>query len=332
MSNLTYRRCRTCALIYASTALLIISTPAFTQIDNYPLRPIKIILPVAVGGASDRVLRIIGKSLTDQWSQPFVIEAKPGATGALGAEAVAKSAADGYTALFASTTFIQAPSLLPKVPYDYVKDFTPVSLTTRVTVVFVVSTESPIHSLQDYLAAAASDKPATYGSVGLGSSLHIYGETLARDSKAAMVHVPYRGEQGIISDLIGGHLDSSFLSITSTIELIRAGKLRPLGVIGFTRSPLLADVPTFAELGYDRLDLLGWFGMLMPAGTPHPVVAKMSLGIHDVLLEPSINSAIVEMGLEPIGSTPEEFTAVIGRDYLRWRQLIKEIAVIPEAQ
>ena len=169
MSNLTYRRCRTCALIFVSTALLIISTPAFTQVDNYPLRPIKIILPVAVGGASDRVLRIIGKSLTDQWGQPFVIEAKPGATGALGAEAVAKSAADGYTALFASTTFIQAPSLLPKVPYNYVTDFTPVSLTTRVTVVFVVSTESPIHSLQDYLSAAAPSKPITYGSVGLGS-------------------------------------------------------------------------------------------------------------------------------------------------------------------
>jgi tripartite-type tricarboxylate transporter receptor subunit TctC len=278
------------------------------------------------------VLRIIGKSLTDQWGQPFVIEAKPGATGALGAEAVAKSAADGYIALFASTTFIQAPSLLPKVPYHYVKDFTPVSLTTRVTVVLVVSTESPIHSLQDYLSAAAPSKPITYGSVGLGSSLHIYGETLARDSRAAIVHVPYRGEQGIITDIIGNHLDSSFLSITSTIELVKAGKLRPLAVIGSARSPLLPDIPTFAELGYDRLDLLGWFGMLMPAGTTNAVVAKMSLGIHDVLLDPAIKSAIIDMGLEPIGSTPEQFAEVIGHDYLRWQQLIKEIGVIPEAQ
>src|ERR1700760_1402973 len=119
MSNFTYGRWRECALIFVSAVLLIISAPAFTQVNNYPARPIKIILPVAVGGASDRVLRIIDKSLTDRWGHPFVIDAKPGATGALGAEAVAKSAADGYTALFASTTFIQAPSLLPKVPYDY---------------------------------------------------------------------------------------------------------------------------------------------------------------------------------------------------------------------
>ena len=147
-----------------------------------------------------------------------------------------------------------------------------------------------------------------------------------------MVHVPYRGEQAIITDIIGNHLDSSFLSITSTIELIKAGKLRPLAVIGSARSPLLPDIPTFAELGYDRLDLLGWFGMLMPAGTPGPFVAKMSLGIHDVLQDPANKRAIIDMGLEPIGSTPEEFALVIGRDYLRWHQLIKEIGAISEAQ
>jgi tripartite-type tricarboxylate transporter receptor subunit TctC len=320
------------AIACAFAALVAASAPACAQNDDYPTRPIKIILPVAVGGASDRVIRLVGHRLTDQWNQPFVIEAKPGATGTLGAEALAKSPADGYTALFASTTFIQAPALFPKVPYNYIDDFAPVSLTTGVTVVLVVGSQSPIHSLADYLAAAKPDKPLTYGSVGLGSSLHIYGETLARDSKATMVHVPYRGEQAVITDIIGGHLGSSFLSITSATELIKSGALRPLAVIGSRRSPLLQDVPTFAEFGYPRLDLLGWFGMLMPAGTPKPIIAKMSRAIHDAVFDPVIKTTIIDMGLEPVGSTPEEYADVIARDFPRWRQLIKEIGVAPEAQ
>lgn len=317
-----------CALAVLSLAL----TTARAQTDEYPSKPIKIILPVAAGGASDRVIRMVGKRLSDRWNHPFVVEAKPGATGTIGAETVAKSPADGYTALFASTTFIQAPAMLAKVPYDYLRDFAPVSLTTGVTVVLVVSGDSPIHSLKDYLAAATTEKPVTYGSVGLGSSLHIYGETLARDAKAAMVHVPYRGEQAVMTDIVGGHLVSSFLSITSTISLIRSGKLRPIAVIGSKRSQLLPDTPAFAELGYPRLDLLGWFGMLMPANTPKAVVAKMSTGIHDTLKEPEVNKTVVDMGLEPVGSSPDEYAAIIARDFHRWQQLIKEIDVKPAAQ
>lgn len=314
-------------------AVLAVVPAAHAQADDYPSKPIKIILPVGVGGATDRVIRMVGRRLTDRWNQPFVIEAKPGATGTLGAEAVAKSAPDGYTALFASTTFIQAPALFPKVPYDYVKDFAPVSLTTGVTVVLVVSGESPFHSLKDYIAAAQDPaKPLNYGSVGLGSSLHIYGEALARDAKSALVHVPYRGEQPVMTDIIGGHLDSSFLSITSTAELIKAGKLRPLAVIGSTRSQLLPNVPTFAELGYNRLDLLGWFGMLMPAATPKTVVDKMSKGIHDTLKEPDILQSIIEMGLEPVGSTPEQYAEAISRDFKRWQQLIQDTGVKAAAQ
>jgi tripartite-type tricarboxylate transporter receptor subunit TctC len=322
---------RTCA--GALAALLVSAGATSAQTDDYPSKPIKIILPVAVGGASDRVIRMIGRRLTDHWNQPFVIEAKPGATGTLGAEAVAKSPPDGYTALFASTTFVQAPALFPKVPYDYINDFAPVSQTVGVTVVLVVSGESPIHSLKDYLAAAQDPaKPINYGSVGLGSSLHIYGETLARDSKASLIHVPYRGEQAVMTDIVGGHLHSSFLSITSTAELIKAGKLRPIAVVGATRSKLMPDIPTFAELGYPRLDLLGWFGMLMPAATPKAVVTKMSIGIHDALMEPEILQTVIEMGLEPVGSTPENYAQTIARDFPRWQQLIKEIGVKPAAQ
>jgi tripartite-type tricarboxylate transporter receptor subunit TctC len=146
------------------------------------------------------------------------------------------------------------------------------------------------------------------------------------------VHVPYRGEQAVMTDIIGGHLHSSFLSITSTGELIKSGKLRPLAVVGTNRSKLLPDVATFAELGYPRLDLLGWFAMLMPAATPKAVVAKMSNGIHEALNEPDISKAIIEMGLEPVGSSPEQFAEIIKRDFQRWQQLIKETGVKAPAQ
>lgn len=318
--------CRPVAALYCALGtLLCLSTPAHVQAQDYPAKPIKIILPVAVGGASDRVVRMIGNHLNEQWGQPFVIESKAGATGMLGAEAVMKSPADGYTALFASTSFIQAPALFPNAPYDYVKDFAPVSLTTGVTVVLVVSGDSPIDSLKQYLAAGTEAKPINYGSVGLGSSLHIYGEALARDAKVHAVHVPYRGEQAVIGDIVGGHLNSSFLSITSTIELIRAGKLKPIAVVGSSRSPLLPNVPTFAEAGLARLDLLGWFGMLMPAQTPKPVVTKMSEGISMALAEPRIRNSVIEMGLVPVGSTPEQFSETIARDFPRWQQLIREM-------
>jgi tripartite-type tricarboxylate transporter receptor subunit TctC len=322
-------------ITFACTAMALLATlrSEAASADDYPSKPIKIILPVAAGGASDRVIRMVGRRLSDRWNQPFVIEAKPGATGTLGAEAVAKSPADGYTGLFASTTFIQAPALFPKVPYDYVKDFAPVSLTVGVTVVLVVSAESPLRTLKEYLAAA--DDPAkgiNYGSVGLGSSLHIYGATLARDARAALVHVPYRGEPAIVSDIIGGHLHSSFLSITTAVELIKSGKLRPLAVVGAKRSPLLPDIPTFAELGYPRLDLLGWFALLMPAATPAPVVAKVSSAINEVVQEPDISTTIIDMGLEPVGSTPQQFSDVIARDFLKWRQLIQELGVTASPQ
>jgi tripartite-type tricarboxylate transporter receptor subunit TctC len=321
---------RKLAAACAAMALLTAAIPARAQTDQYPSKPIKIILPVAAGGASDRVLRMVGEHLADRWHQPFVVEAKPGATGTIGGEVVAKSPPDGYTALFASTTFIQAPALFQKMPYDYAHDFAPVSLTTGVTVVLVVSGESSVHTLKDYLALAKdTSKALTYGSVGLGSSLHVYGETLARDAKVPMVHVPYRGEQAVMTDIVGGHLVSSFLSITSTIGLIRSGKLRPIAVVGKNRSKLLPDVPTFAELGYQRLDLLGWFGMLMPGGTPKPIVAKMSSGIHDAVFQPEINKTIVNMGLEPIASTPEEYAQTIATDFPRWKQLLSEIGVKP---
>jgi tripartite-type tricarboxylate transporter receptor subunit TctC len=293
--------------------------------EDYPNRPIKIVLPVGAGGSSDQVLRVVGRVLNDRWGQPLVIEARPGATGMIGAEAVAKSPADGYTGLFASTTFVQAPALFANVPYDYVKDFAPVHLTVSVTTALVVSADSPIKLLKDYMAAGQDTaKPLTFGSVGVGSSPHIYGATFAKDSKTAMVHVTYRSEPAIVADILGRHVDSCFLSIGTAAELVKAGKLRALAVTGPSRSQLLPDIETFVELGYPRLDIAGWFGLLMPAGTPKPIVGKVSTGINEALHTPEVRKSIVDMGLDPLDSTPESFSRFIEQAFVKWRDLINQ--------
>jgi tripartite-type tricarboxylate transporter receptor subunit TctC len=325
-----------CFFVRLKTTLVAIAVGASAltaHADDYPSKPIKIILPVGAGGSSDQTIRIIGRALSDRWNQPLVIEARPGATGMIGAEAVAKSPPDGYTGLFASTTFVQAPALFPNIPYDFAKDFSPVSLTVGVTTALVVSVDSPIKSLTDYLAAAQDRaKPLTYGSVGLGSSPHIYGATLAKDANAAMVHVTYRSEPAIVTDIIGGHLDSCFLSIGTAAQLAKGGKLRALAVTGPSRSQLLPEISTFVELGYRRLDVSGWYGLLMPAGTPRSIVNKVAAGISEAMRMPEVRKSILDIGLEPLDSTPDSFTKFVLESHVKWRDLIKDNGISPQAR
>jgi len=259
-----------------------------------------------------------------------VVENRLGATGMIGAELVAKSPADGTTALFASTSFIQAPALFPNAPYS-LDDFAAVSQVVGLAVVLVVGAESPYHTLQEYLAAAREGgKSINYGSIGIGSSMHIYGETLAKDAGARLVHVPYRGEAPSITDTVAGHLDSSFISVASGAPLIKTGKLRPLAVIGRTRTPVLPGVPCFVELGFPRLDLLGWYGVLVPAATPKPIVTKLSADIGAVMRQPDVVATIKGGGNEPIGSSPEEFTQLLRGDFAKWKQLVRDAGIKPD--
>jgi tripartite-type tricarboxylate transporter receptor subunit TctC len=298
--------------------------------QDYPARPFKFIVTVSAGGGADSVARLLGTKLTTMWSQPVVVENRLGATGMIGAEAVAKSPSDGYTALFASTSFIQAPALFPSAPYGIEQDFAPVSQVVGLAVVLVVGANSPYRSLQDYLTAARqSGKSINYGSIGIGSSMHIYGETLAKDASARLVHVPYRGEAPSITDTVAGHLDSSFISVASGAPLIASGKLRPLAVVGKTRSPVLPDVPSFVELGYSRLDLLGWYGVLVPAATPKAVITKLSADIAIIVRQPDVAAIIRDGGNVPVGSTPEDFGALLRGDFAKWKQLVQDAGIKP---
>jgi tripartite-type tricarboxylate transporter receptor subunit TctC len=321
-----HRRRFLASLAVAPVALSVLRAWA----EDFPTRPFKFVVTVSAGGGADTVARLLGSKLNASWNQPVIVENRLGATGMIGAELVAKSPPDGYTALFASTSFIQAPALFANAPYSVEHDFAAVSQVARLAVVLVVGAGSPYHTLQDYLTAARERGGSiNYGSIGIGSSMHIYGETLAKDSGARLVHVPYRGEAPSIADTIAGHLDSTFISVASGAPLIKSGQLRPLAVIGKARTPVLPDVPSFAELGFPRLDLLGWYGVLVPSETPKPIISKLSTGITEVMRQPDVIATIKEGGNEPVGNSPEEFAQILRADSARWRQLIQEAGIEP---
>jgi tripartite-type tricarboxylate transporter receptor subunit TctC len=303
----------------------IISSFAIARADEFPSRPSKMVVTVSAGGAADSLARLLGSKLAAKWDQPVVIENRLGATGMIGAESVAKSLPDGYTSLFVSTSFVQAPVLFPNAPYDIDRDFAPVSQIAGLAVVFVVGANSPYKTLKEYLDAARQDgKSLTYGSIGIGSSMHVYGETLAKDAHVKLVHVPYRGEAPTITDTMAGHLDATFISVASGLPLIRSGKLRSLAVIGKVRSEQLPDTPSFVELGFPRLDLLGWYGVVVPGATPKPIIDKMSRDLDIALHEPDVSSIIRDGGNVPVGGSPQMFGTLLKNDSRKWRQLMQE--------
>jgi tripartite-type tricarboxylate transporter receptor subunit TctC len=298
----------------------------------FPARPVRLVVTVSPGGAADATARLIASKLDAIWGQPVIVENRLGATGMIGAELVAKSPADGYTALFASTSFVQAPALFPDAPYDFARDFAPVSQIAGLAVVLVVGAASPYRTLQDYLAAAHQQRsPVTYGSMGTGSSLHIFGATLAKDAAANLVHVPYKGEAPALNDVVGGHVDSCFASVASAAPLIATGRLRALAVVGDKRVAMLPDVPTLVELGFPRLNILGWYGILVAAGTPQPIVAKLAADIAVVMKRQDVAKVILDGGNTPLATTPDQFRELLARDYRKWRQLIEEAGIKPPA-
>ncbi len=301
------------------------STAAVGQ--TYPAKLVKFVMPAAPGSAPDRVSRVLADRLGTQWGVPVVVENRPGGTGTVGSEYVARSAPDGYTVLFAFTSVIQAPALLPKVPYDIERDFQAVSLVARTPIVLVVRADSPFRTLADFVNAARGGAPASYGTFGNGSSYHIYGETFKRAANIELIHVPYKGEALALTDLLGGQILSSFGSVGLTSPHIRAGKVRALGVVAPARSPALPDVPTFTEQGYPKLDVVGWFGVLVPAATPRAVVEKLSADINGVMAREDVAKPLRDSGIEPVGTTPDRYAEILRTDTAKWRQMIQEAGI-----
>ena len=321
-------------LIRALLALAIAGsgTHALAQTANaWPTKPVKIIMPSLPAGSPDRVTRMVAEKLAIRWGQPVTVEYKPGATTVIGTDFVARSPADGYTLLSTFTSLVQAPALLPKVPWDPERDFTPIVQFIRSEVVLLVRSDSPYKSITEFIQGAktakASGAPLNYASFGNASSFHIYGETLKRGAGIDLTHIPYKGEAASMVDLMGGQVVSSFNSIGTAMPHIKSGRVRALALVGAVRSKVLPEVPTFGEAGVAKMDTSGWFGMLAPAGTPRSIVDKIAADTAQILALPEVMEALRGQGLEPTGLGPDAFGRFLREDLMRWKTLIQEVGV-----
>ena len=308
------------------------AAPAAAQ--AWPAKPVKIILPSLPAGSPDRVTRMVADKLAPRWGQPVVMEYKPGATTVIGTEYAARAPADGYTLLSTFTSFVQAPALMAKVPWDPERDFVPIVQFIRAEVVLLVRGDAPYKTLPEFIAASkaakAANVPLNYASFGNASSFHIYGEALKRGAGIDLTHIPYKGESASIVDLIGGQVASSFNSIGTAMPHLKSGRVRALALVGAVRSKVLPEVPTFAEAGVPKLDTSGWFGLFAPAGTPRAIVDKIAADTSAVLALPEIADALRAQGLEPTALGPDAFGRFIREDLQRWKTLTQELGIRAE--
>lgn len=295
-----------------------VMTPAHAQ--AYPDRRISFVVPYPAGGATDVTARLLANKLQDAWKQTVVVENKSGGAGVIGNDFVAKAAPDGYTVLIAITQIIQAPALGQKVPYDPFKDFAPVTLAALSTLVLVVPEPSPAKSVKELieLTKAKSGKPAAYGTFGHATSSHLYGELFRKKAGLDMAHVPYRGAAPLLNDLLGNQVTSSFIDFTTGSPQIEAGKIRPLAVTGEARRKELPDVPTMIELGYPEFGPEGWVGIFVPAGTPKPIIDKLSSELAKIIASPEGQAGLRAVRLAPVGNTPEQFAVALKKEYGMW--------------
>ena len=296
----------------------------------YPGRPIRMIVPVPPGGSSDGMARILGQKLTESWSQQVLVNNRAGAAEVIGTEIVARANPDGYTMGLMSLRYSVNPSLL-KLPYDTVKDFAPITMTAAVGNVLVVNVKSPLASVKD-LIAAAKQKPGelTFASSGLGGAPHLIGEFFALTTGIKMTHIAYKGGGPAISDLLGGNVSMSFASMTSSLQFVKAGRLRPLAVSSKERSAQLPDVPTMAEAGVPNIVVRDWQGLVAPRGTPKAIIDKLAGETRRILRDPANQERFATLGLDIIASTPEEFGAAIKSEIERWAKVVKEANIKAE--
>lgn len=298
--------------------------PAAAQ-KAYPDKPVRIVVPFAAGGGVDILTRILGQHLTDRLGQQVLVDNRPGAGGNLGSDAVAKSAPDGYTLLMGTTgTHAINPGLYPKLPYDVVKDFKPITLTASVPNLLVVNPQLPAQSPRELIALAKA-KPGTlnFGSFGNGTSNHLSGELLKAVAKIDVVHVPYKSAPQAVIDIMNGQVSFAFVNMPLALPHVQSGKLRGLAVTGAKRSAAAPDFPTMAEAGVADFVVESWYGLLAPAGTPDDIVTRLNREVVAVLAKPEVKTAFAQQGAEPITSTPAEFAAQIVEDKKQWAEVIR---------
>jgi len=303
---------------------------AFAQ--DFPVRPVKIVVPAAAGGPTHITAQLLADKMQASLGQPVIVEPKPGAGNNLGAEFVARSAPDGYTLLFATTgTHSINQTLFKKLPFDPINDFAPVSLVVQYPLMLVVNNDLPVHSVKELIEYAKKNPgKLNRASGGMGTSMHLSGELFVRQANIDAPHIPYKGSAPALNDLMGGHVQLMFDSMITTMPLVEGGKVRALAVTGKKRSPAVPNIPTLAESGLPDYEATGWTGIVAPAGTPPAVITKLNASIVQAIKSPDIQQAFAKQAAEPVGSTPEEFAAFIRKETDKWGKTIRAAGISAE--
>ena len=294
--------------------------------QNYPAKPVTIVVPFAPGGTTDILARIVGQGLGTELGQPFVVDNRAGAGGNIGASLAAKAPADGYT-LFMGTVGTHAinQALYKKMPFDPVKDFAPISRVATVPNLLVAHPSQPYKTVKELIAyAKANPGKVTYGSPGSGASPHVSGELFKSMTGTDLLHVPYKGSAPAMTDLLGGQIAIMFDNMPSAIQHVRSGKPRPIAVTTAKRSPELPDIPTIAEAGVPGYEAMSWFGLFAPAATPKPVLDRLNAALVKVLNQPDVKKKIAEQGGDVVAETPEQFAAFIKAETAKWGKVVKD--------
>jgi len=319
-------------MLFAAAAVSALCVAQSASSQNYPVRPIRILIAQAPGSTTDIVSRILGNKLGESLGQPMVIDARPGAGGTLGTELAARAAPDGYTLFMANnSTHGSNPALYPKLSYDAVKDFAPIIYVAATPYVLSVHPSLPVTTVKQLIALAKA-KPGqlNYASAGNGSTHHLSGELLKTMAGIDMVHIPYKGTTPALSALLAGEVSVMFVTVTGVQPHIKSGKVRALAVSTPKRSDMLPDVPTVAEAALPGCEMLSWFGLLAPAGTPPAVVTRINADTAKVLALPDVKAALLAQGLEVISGTPEQFGNYIKTEIAKITRLAKTTGIKAE--
>jgi tripartite-type tricarboxylate transporter receptor subunit TctC len=319
------------ALLQASVLSAACLASALAAAQQWPARPISLVVPFPPGGSSDVLARAMTDKLSQALGQTVIVESKPGAGATLGADYVAKSKPDGYTLLMGAVHHTIATSVYKKLPYDFQKDFVPVTTIALVPNVLTVNASSPAKDVKGLVALAkASPGKLTYGSNGNGTAQHLIGTQFSKLAGVDILHVPYKGSGPLVTDLLGGQIEMSFDTLTPVYQHIKAGKLRALAVTTNKRSTALPEVPTLSESGLKDFDLGTWFGVLAPAGTPKDIVDRLNAEMVKIINTPDFRKRMAEVGAEPIGNSPTEMARQIKDDTDKYAKLVKEAKVVIE--
>ena len=298
---------------------------ATAQAQTYPVKPVRLIAPFTAGGPVDITARILAQKLTEAWGQQIIVENRAGASGTIGADVVAKVAPDGYIALLSSSAHVIVPGILPKMPYDAIHDFTPVSVVMSSPLLLVVTPTLPVNNAKAFITLAkARPGELSFASAGAGSSTHLTAELLKSVTATKMVHVPYKGQSQAITDVISGQVPFMFNTLPAVIEFARAKRLRVLAITSEKRARQLPDVPTFSESGYKEMITGSWYAAWLPAKTPDTIVARWGTEIVRIVNLPDVRGRILDLGGEPVANTPAQFDAFQKAEAARWAKIIRE--------